>query len=113
MRMFGVAMPMSAYSGALIAFTQSPAARALFATWHDYWVRFGRGREMPCLACAVKNSPELRVGTFDEGFFAVDYMDASAVVQHNCEGFVDKIGSPLLQRWHPFDNVDDFSWTKL
>jgi hypothetical protein len=100
---FGVPLPVTVYSGAFFAFSKSGGSRRLFELWSLYWRQFGRQRDMPCLACAVKTS-EVVVSPSPPGFIAVECLSDSAVIQHRCAGFSDKFGfTPDLTRDESID----------
>lgn len=48
--------PTPVFLGGFWAFRKTPAVEKFFDTWHDYWIATGRGRDMPGLACAIKNT---------------------------------------------------------
>lgn len=112
MRMFDVTLPLTIYNGALVAFRKNNETKFFFERWNYFWNKFGRGREMPCLACTVKSLPELKLNTFPKGFFAVDGMFDKAVIQHKHDDrFYNKFDVPVLNGHYPFDsNPKDFSW---
>ncbi len=112
MTMFDVTLPLTIYNGALIAFRKNDTTKFFFERWNYFWNKFGRGREMPCLACTVKSMEDLKVNTFPKGFFAVDGMFDDAVIQHKFnERFYEKFDVPVLHGSYPFDsNPKDFSW---
>lgn len=109
MKKFDVKPPITIYNGAFILFKKKPQ---FFDVWHSYWKKFGSGREMPPLACAVKKS-----GVSYENFkikIAVDSLNPDAMIQHDCNNFLKQFNFPKFTRQTPFDsNPSDFRWTNF
>lgn len=114
MREFGVSLPLDIWNGAFIAFQQNGTVAEFFHRWNKYWRVFGRGREMPPLACAVKKTKELRVKIAPKHFFEPDGLSNDVIVQHYTgKKFLKKFGLPEFERWTPFDkDPKDFTWVK-
>jgi hypothetical protein len=114
MKMFGVQLPLTVYNGAFICFRKNGIVRTFFQLWRSYWEKFGRGREMPCLACAVKNLNDLMVSKAPKKMFEAEKLDPDVVVQHYTGGkFLEKFSLPKWTRWAPFDcDPNDFHWSK-
>jgi hypothetical protein len=112
---FGVTLPLDIWNGAFIAFKKNEAVARFFFRWNKYWRVFGKGREMPPLACAVKRSEGLKVKAIPRGFFNAEELADDVIVQHYTgQKFLDKFGLPKFERWTPFDsNPKDFSWTTM
>lgn len=78
MDMFKVEKPLVVYQGGVCIFNKTEGTQKLFALWNQYWDKFGRGREMMCLACAAKNVVGTSIGMLDK-----DYgFPESKVIQH-------------------------------
>jgi len=95
--------PLTAYSGGVILFNKSEKCKALFDTWHEYWKITGRGRDMPSLACAIKNS--------NISFFVVDNcidrdINSDTIIFH-AYGEHDKTILPKFEKSKPFDYRND------
>jgi len=112
MRQFGVKPPIDIWWGGLVAFNKSYPVFDFFDLWHQYWVKFGKARDMPCLACAVVNSPDLKVGMTPDGLVAQSRMNRSAVVQHfAAKDFLKKFGIESWEKNPPPTKRTDFKWT--
>ncbi|MHC1572526.1 MAG: hypothetical protein ACXQTL_07255, partial [Methanosarcinales archaeon] len=111
MKQFGVEPPIDVWWGGVVGFNKNERTKAFFNLWYSYWEQFGKRRDMPCLACAVANSPSLRVGMMSRGFFAYDMDIEDAVIQHFAgKKFLDKFGIDSWLKQPPPTNVDDFRW---
>ena len=63
--MFDIKPPVNIYKGGCWLFKKNERSAAFLRRWEDYWIKFGRGRDMPPLLAAVKHSQErdgLQVG---------------------------------------------------
>lgn len=110
MNQFGCKLPITIWNGAFVCFKKTDSTRKMLDLWRKYWMEFGKGREMPCLACAVQKSG-VSVGELPYRLFASDGLSDQAFVQHHCKGFVEKFGLPSWERWTPFDtDPKDFNW---
>jgi len=115
MDMFGCNIPIIVWQGGVFSFNKTDATLEFFKTWHRYWIEFGRMREMPCLACAVNNTKNLKVAVLPENFFAHDAgLVDSAIVQHDIgSDFDKKFGIPAYTRNEPGIQSGDFSWVEM
>jgi hypothetical protein len=52
----GIELPVKIYYGACMLFKKCDKVEIFFKLWNKYWRENGRGRDMPSLACAAKNS---------------------------------------------------------
>ena len=94
-KQFYVSLPIDIYNGAFIMFKQNMNTVKFFELWHKYWVGFGKGREMPCLASAVQKSGiHVRILPFEH--FAPEHLIPHAVVQHMCKGFNEKFATKTV-----------------
>jgi hypothetical protein len=110
MRKFGCSPPIQIWQGGVVGFRKSNAVKALFERWVDYWDRFGRQREMPCLACAAQKT-KLKIGMLPEGFFGyAGGLQRDAVVQHWVPGFAKKFNVPKWKKQAGKHTRRDFSW---
>lgn len=101
----GAAFPINIYYGALCGFTKSDKAIDFFTLWHAYWQQNGRGREMPALACAAKNSGITirELSNKDKIFTWLRRPDA--VVQHEFGHHIARlVGCPEFRAYKPFDH---------
>lgn len=112
MLMFGVEPPISVWQGGIVGFTDSDESVSFFQKWFDYWDKFGRQREMPCLACAQANTTELSVGILPENFYGYEGgMCEEAVVQHYVGPlFEEKFNVEKFNTQQPTTEKDDFIW---
>ena len=99
-----VSYPVNIYYGAMCGFTKSPETRKFFALWNQYWRMNGSGREMPALACAVKNSRISVVETSrTHGLFTWP-IRSDAIIQHEYGRHVRTlVGCPEFEAFKPFD----------
>jgi len=85
MQKIGAQLPLTIYYGALLGFKKTLGAKKFFDLWHSYW-RLTCGRDMPPLACAVKNSGVVVKEIFPEEdrFFygGCKKVDKNALIQH-------------------------------
>jgi SAM-dependent methyltransferase len=56
MKQFDCHLPINIMIGGFFAFRKTSDTRRFFDLWLEYWEDFGRGRDMPPLACAIQNS---------------------------------------------------------
>ena len=112
MLMFGVEPPVSVWQGGVVGFTDSDKSVEFFQRWFSYWDRFGRQREMPCLTCAVVNTPGLSVGVLPNTFYGYEGgMCEDAVIQHHVgNGFLEKFNIEKFNNQEPKTEKDDFTW---
>lgn len=54
--MFGCIQPLRIFIGGFFAFKKTEKTGLFFSRWNEYWKRFGSGRDMPPLACAMQKS---------------------------------------------------------
>ncbi len=103
------------YNGAVIGFTKSSIAKQFFNKWNEFYIRFGAAREMPPLACAVKKTLLDRdIKLLPENFFAGDFYNKSAIVQHNYnKDFWHRIGLLPQGLNHTGINHGDYEFTKM
>jgi len=117
MNMFVSSLPISVYNGAMIAFKKSVMADLFFYQWNDGWGLFGKGREMPPLACAIANLKGigLKVGHTPNGFFEPENLKDEATIQHHTgQDFLDKFNIPSFTGNKSFDtDPTDFRWTEM
>ncbi len=112
-------LPLKVYNGAFIAFHRSEAVSKFFNMWHNYWLT-NKGREMPFLACAVKQS-NLNVFELDKThcMFEPDIPNTDVIVQHNYNdykgnSFHNKFGLPRIVENKPFDkNPSDWNMVEF
>ncbi len=115
----GTKLPLTVYNGALIGFKKNDRVDKFFTIWNNFWVKNGKGREMPALACAIKSS-QAKVNNLKKGFFSPDYYNHSCVVQHNynkvegCKDFFSRFNVPLVKLFKNFDgDTSDWNWVEL
>ncbi len=125
MKETGTGLPLSVYNGAFICFKKNCRVDNFFLKWNSYWKASGGGREMPALACAIKQSShDLEIVEVQQDiheFFAPDYHNEKCVVQHkyspwNNITFFEKFRIPVVELSKPFDTIeskDDWIWVEL
>ncbi len=103
-------LPLKVFNGAFICFKNNQKTRDLFHLWYDNWVITGKGREMPALACAIKQS-DVQVNCLPRGFFSPDYYNEDSIVQHNYtprskggKNFFDRFDIPKERLYKGFDS---------
>lgn len=110
----GAKLPIDCYNGGFLAWRkEGETVDKLFDTWHDYWVRTGKGRDMPALACAVQKVKPLLYNPLP--VFAPDKEDPRCIIQHNYNGtFFKNFDLPTFRESKPFDNdPSDFSFVEF
>jgi hypothetical protein len=97
-------MPINIYYGAIMGFTKTQKIGDFFALWNKYWKLNGSGREMPALACAIKNSGiEVKEINRRNGWFSWP-LDKNAIVQHEYGRHIRRlVGCPDFKAYKPFD----------
>ena len=117
MKLTAISLPLRVYNGAFILFNKKLEINKFFKLWNSYWKLTGSGREMPALACALKNS-NLNINILKAGIFAPDYYFPNSIVQHNYtpngnKNFFEKFNIPVIQLSKPFDHQGtqkDWTW---
>jgi len=116
MNITGVELPLRVFNGAFIIWKRNERVQDFFALWNEYWEKSGRGREMPCLACAVKKSgvKVKEINTDEDKIFVADNPREGCIVQHNYNSYQGKdfhntFGLPHIIENKPFDgNASDW-----
>jgi len=90
MNMFSINLPLVVYQGGVFVFKKNAPVEQLFSLWNTYWDKFGRGREMMCLACAAKNIEGVAIGTLSKDYGHL----RSHIIQHFVGG--NAVKTPLL-----------------
>jgi len=99
-----ISLPINIYYGAICGFCKNENTKAFFQLWNKYWIQNGAGREMPSLACAVKNSKisVVEMGNKEQIFSWV--INKNAIIQHEYGSYVRKmVGCPEFKAYKPFD----------
>jgi len=99
---FNVKLPLDAWHGALMCFRNTSKLQKFFERWNKYWKEFGCGRDMQCLACAVRKE-NLSVGTLPYDFFKWSSLNSNAIIQHytwkdSGKSFREKFKLPYWKR---------------
>jgi len=105
----GTTTPLTAYSGGIMLFNKSERCGRMFDKWHEYWKLTGEGRDMPSLACAVKNTPDITHFTITH---CIDRDIEPDTIIFHAYGEHDKTIMPTFIKNKPFDNRDDL-WTRI
>jgi hypothetical protein len=110
----GAKLPMSVYNGGFIAWRKNPATNDAFGLWKKYWQLTGSGRDMPALACAIQQMPNLKViELYKQPVFAPSSKQPECIIQHNYnDTFFEDFDLPRFQESKPFDSdPTDFHMT--
>lgn len=115
---FDSALPVDIMLGGFFAFNRDPRVAAFFDLWRNYWVSFGCGRDMPPLACAVKNSglPYHTITCQVDKLFSFGYRgDCIAVHRVRGDDLQKKFNIPEHKQNKPFDigHKDDWAMVYL
>jgi hypothetical protein len=109
--------PLAVYSGGFLVFKKNQKVQDFFNLWHQYWKLLGSGREMPALACALKNS-NIKIKELSD-FFAYEKKDKNCIIQHNYwektmffvrKNLFRKLGIPDPNSDKSFDDNDNNDW---
>ena len=116
MKLFKCDLPFSVWNGAIIAFQNTYPISQFFQRWRNYWVEFGKLRDMPCLGCAAwqwERKYRMKIGKLPDGFFVVDCPSEKCVVQHHWgRKWYDEVGMDEPHKNHrPKTYAKDFTWT--
>lgn len=117
LRTTGNSLPLLIYNGAFICFKKNSRIDEFFSIWNKNWKITGSGREMPALACSIKETG-IKVEAIRTGFFSPDYYKPESIVQHNYNpaGKVDfwrRFDIPHVYLCKSFDkesSVEDWKW---
>jgi len=112
---FGLTLPLRVYLGGFWAFRKTPETISFFDQWLANWTASGCGRDMPSLACAIKQTGikyELVFRDIQKLFsFGMNY-DCVAVHRVRSEDLA-KYGIPIHRQNKPFDMVCSGNWDKV
>jgi hypothetical protein len=100
-----IGLPINIYYGALCGFMKGEKTSGFFSLWNRYWKINGRGREMPSLACAVKNSniSVREISNKDEIFSWFTWRNT--IIQHEYGQHLRRlVGCPDFKAYKPFDH---------
>lgn len=108
---FNVGLPLTVFNGGFIGFKKNERTRRFFKTWNTYWKRMGKGREMPSLACSIKNEG-ISVTTLKKDIFEPERKNINAVIQHDYgTGFWKYFNFTKPKTFKPFDtDPKDWIW---
>ena len=112
-------LPVTVASGGFLVFKKNDKVTHFFQLWHSYWKMMGSGREMPSLACALKNS-NANV-SYKSGIYSQRKRDASCIIQHNWNwrtDFWSSLRSNIFKKYgvknpnsdKSFDDNDNEDW---
>lgn len=113
-------LPLNIYSGGFLVFKKNKNVEDFFNLWHSYWKLLGSGREMPAMACALKNS-KIKIKELSN-FFAAEKKDNKCIIQHNYwrknmffrwENLFQKHGIPDPKSDRSFDDKNNHDWEKV
>lgn len=109
-------LPIDIMIGGFFCFKKNDTTGRMFQLWNKYWKLNGCGRDMPSLACAVKNTPDLKYNTItrnEDKIFSYG-IDKKCIVVHRSGGHdLTVFGIPRHKQNKPFDrqNKDDWELT--
>jgi hypothetical protein len=110
---FNVSLPLRVCVGGFWAFRKSDATKQFFDLWHDYWKCMGSGRDMPSLACAIKNSgiPHSIVFKKEHKFFSFGII-ADTIIVHRVHSndLHTHYGIPMYRQNKEFDKGHRDFW---
>jgi hypothetical protein len=101
-----VSLPLRVCLGGFWAFKKTPKAEGFFDLWNQYWKEMGSGRDMPALACAIKNSgiSYSLVYRKEHKFFSFGITDDVIVVHRSrANDLYNYYGVPIYQQNKAFD----------
>jgi hypothetical protein len=111
--MFGVWLPLRVCLGGFWAFRKSERTIKFFDLWNQYWKQAGSGRDMPALACAIKNSgiPHSIVTKLNHKFFSFG-IPADTIVVHRVhkDDLLKYYGIPMYRQNKGFDIGNRSFW---
>lgn len=107
-----VDVPLAVYYGGCVGFGKGDTVEKFFKDWNKSWIDNGRGREMPCLSCAVKLSKGTIVEVENRELFSWT-INTTSVIQHEYFGHVKSIvGYEGFKTHKPFDVGKGNMWAK-
>lgn len=112
---FGISLPLNIYQGAIFAFKKDNDTISFLDLWNEYWLHMGGGRDMPSLACAVKNS------SISHGLITIydNYLifgeNENAIIYHpvNHKLLSIKYGIPSFKPDKQFDKNRRDDWSRV
>jgi hypothetical protein len=108
----GLTLPLNIYQGAIFAFKKDNDTVSFFDLWHEYWSRMGGGRDMPSLACAVKNSAvNHSVITIQDNFFIFGENENAIIYHPVNHQRLSKYGIPSFKPDKSFDKNRRDDWS--
>ena len=111
-----IQLPVTIYIGGFWAFRKNESSIKFFDLWNQYWKRFGSGRDMPALACAVKNSEikHFDASPNDYKFFSFGINKDMIVVHRvNSDDLLKHFGIPRYKQNKPFDQGTKGAWKMI
>ena len=111
---FKIKLPVDIYNGAFIVFNKSKETKDFFNKWNNNWSLMGKGRDMPLLCCAVKQTGIKVLNT--TGFSPKG--DEDKIILHPCvrgsgESVLSKFGINEHKQNKPFDKNNPKDWCKV
>jgi len=107
-----IKLPINIYNGGFIGFRKNEQVLKFFDLWNQYWKISGRGRDMPALACAVKNS-NVQVKEIISGREEIwcAKKNTNVIIQHSYgSNWCTAFGIPKFKTWRPFDKNVEEDW---
>lgn len=103
---FSCSYPLQVYQSGAYVFRKSPFVTKVFKKWCRVWQKAGRGRDMPCLACAVQLLKTDKVGLLSDDLYG---KGKSTVVRHYGKHYSKVL--PKIRKYKPFIQGDD--WVRI
>lgn len=112
---FGLQLPLHVYLGGFWAFRKSPATIAFFEQWMKNWIATGCGRDMPSLACTVKQTgiPCSSITRDRERLFSFGMNYDCAAIHRVAGADLKRYGIPEHKQNKPFDANFRGAWDRV
>jgi hypothetical protein len=108
----GVDVPLAVYYGGCVGFGKGNNIIKFFKDWNKSWIDNGKGREMPCLSCAVKLYKGKVIEIDNNSLFSWKPVPHT-IIQHEYQGLVsNKVGYSQFKTYKPFDAGKHNMWAK-
>ena len=114
-RKFGLKLPIHICLGGFWAFRKTPETIAFFEQWLKNWIETGRGRDMPSLACALKQTglKYSVINREDDKLFSFSVHTDCVAIHRVKKDDLEKFGIPVHKQNKPFDNKEYGNWDKV
>lgn len=104
-KMFNTELPLVVYNGGFFAWKTNDINNSLFNLWLKYWLKTGKGRDMPALNCAIREIKPVIFDVCRAPVFASSTRKDNYIIQHNYNGtFFKDFNLPFYQENKWFDS---------